>query len=164
MVGTVIYHHMSGQTTVDSYAQPIERDSLLKIASCSKLVTAIAALQCVERGLITLDEPVYGVLPELSALMIATGEGMEQTKEPINLRKLLTHSSGLVYASQRDKYDMLLIYPLDIILSLHQHSKQPSATWIGHLRIQFPKHSTCLYYSSPAKAGCTHQVTTGLVF
>lgn len=61
-------------------------------------MTAISTLQCVERGLITLDEPVYGVLPELSALMVATGEGIEQPKEPINLRKLLTHSSGLVYA------------------------------------------------------------------
>jgi len=96
--GKVIYHHLSGETTLDPNAQPIEKDALFKVASCTKLITTIAALQCVERGLITLDEPVYGVLPELSALLVASGEGFEKQKKTITLRTLLTHTSGLVYA------------------------------------------------------------------
>lgn len=98
--GELIYHHRSGQTTVDANAQPIQKDSLFKIASCSKLVTAIAVLQCIERGLITLDEPVYGVLPELSALLVSTESGSEKPQNAITLRNMLTHSSGMVYASQ----------------------------------------------------------------
>ena len=43
------------------------------MASCTKLMTSIAALQCVERGQIKLDDAVSKVLPELKDLEIITG-------------------------------------------------------------------------------------------
>ncbi len=43
------------------------------IASCTKLLTSIAALQCVERGLLKLDEDVVRVLPEFKDIDIITG-------------------------------------------------------------------------------------------
>jgi len=43
------------------------------LASCTKLMTTIAALQCVERGQIRLDDAVSSVLPELKELEIITG-------------------------------------------------------------------------------------------
>jgi len=43
------------------------------MASCTKLMTSIAALQCVERGQIKLDDAVSKVLPELKGLEIITG-------------------------------------------------------------------------------------------
>jgi CubicO group peptidase (beta-lactamase class C family) len=60
-------------------------------------------MQLVERGKITLDEPVYRVIPELAAFNVVTGftdSGVpieEKHKNPITLRQLLTHSSGLTY-------------------------------------------------------------------
>lgn len=62
------------------------------MASCTKLMTSIAAMQCVERGQITLDEPVSGVLPELKSPDILTGftdSGKPEFKKltvPITLR------------------------------------------------------------------------------
>jgi CubicO group peptidase (beta-lactamase class C family) len=38
-------------------------DSIFRIASCSKLITAVAILQLVEQGLIALDTPILGLLP-----------------------------------------------------------------------------------------------------
>jgi CubicO group peptidase (beta-lactamase class C family) len=38
-------------------------DSIFRIASCSKLITAVAVLQLVDQGLITLDRPVIDLLP-----------------------------------------------------------------------------------------------------
>jgi CubicO group peptidase (beta-lactamase class C family) len=73
------------------------------MASCTKLLTTIAALQCVERGLVSLDEPVYTILPELSALPIISETGVEKRltykdhSNKITLRQLLTHTSGLSY-------------------------------------------------------------------
>ena len=43
------------------------------MASCTKLMTSIAALQCVERGQIKLDDAVSKVLPELKDLEIIKG-------------------------------------------------------------------------------------------
>ena len=51
----------------------LETDAMMSIASCTKLITTIAALQLVERGLIGLDNDVAVVLPELVKLDILTG-------------------------------------------------------------------------------------------
>jgi CubicO group peptidase (beta-lactamase class C family) len=79
------------------------------MASAGKFITHIAALQCVERGLITLDEPVYSHLPELENLGVVTrNEGSDASSRPfllrsrtkiITLRHLLSHSSGIDYES-----------------------------------------------------------------
>ena len=57
-------------------------DTIMLIASCTKLMTSIAALQCVERGLVTLDTDVAEILPELAAQGVLTGFD-EATGEPI---------------------------------------------------------------------------------
>ena len=47
-------------------------DTVMRIASSSKLVTSIAAMQCVERGLISLDADVREWIPELIEQKILT--------------------------------------------------------------------------------------------
>lgn len=65
---------------------PLEVDATFGIASCTKLMTTVAALQCVERGLITLDEDVTRVLPELGKVDILTGLD-QRTKRPIFVKR-----------------------------------------------------------------------------
>jgi CubicO group peptidase (beta-lactamase class C family) len=78
-------------------------DTLFWIASCTKAITSVAALQLVERGLLDLDEPVGGRLPILAAPRVLIGfdeAGAPKTRPattPITLRHLLTHTSGLAY-------------------------------------------------------------------
>jgi CubicO group peptidase (beta-lactamase class C family) len=74
------------------------------IASCSKLVTSIAVLQCVERGLFDLDSTadVGRLLPEWCHPKILAGfeEGrpvLTNATKKITLRTLLSHTSGLAY-------------------------------------------------------------------
>ena len=57
-------------------------NNMLYIASCTKLMTSIAAMQCVERGLVTLDTDVAEILPELADQGILTGFD-EASGEPI---------------------------------------------------------------------------------
>lgn len=54
-------------------SKPMKLDSVLAIWSCTKLMTAISALQCVERGLVGLDDDVSPVLPEVGKFGIITG-------------------------------------------------------------------------------------------
>lgn len=53
--------------------KPMEPDTVLQLASCTKLMTAISALQCVERELFRLDVDVSPVLPEIGKFGILTG-------------------------------------------------------------------------------------------
>ncbi|KAE8375401.1 beta-lactamase/transpeptidase-like protein [Aspergillus bertholletiae] len=84
--------------------RPMTLDTTFTIASCTKLITTIAALQCVERGQFGLDEDVSTVLGELQDLKVLQGfeEGTDKpillpAKNRITLRHLLTHSSGIAY-------------------------------------------------------------------
>lgn len=66
------------------------------------MLTSIALLQCIDAGLLTLDEPISRVLPELHhAPILEHVEGSEITTRPntteITARHLLTHTSGLGY-------------------------------------------------------------------
>ncbi|XXG96493.1 hypothetical protein Hte_002776 [Hypoxylon texense] len=72
--------------------------------SCTKPLTTIAVLQCVDRGLIKLDDTVASILPELASLDIITpkpdsehGFQLASATTPITVRHLLTHTSGLSY-------------------------------------------------------------------
>ena len=103
-IGNYLYQKAAGYSSLADDAQPITLESTWFIASCTKVVTAIAVLQCVERGLITLDEPIDKWLPELAAQpVISVNEGEDKNTKPllsstpktkITLRQLLTHSSG----------------------------------------------------------------------
>ncbi|KAI1210671.1 beta-lactamase family protein [Annulohypoxylon truncatum] len=85
----------------NAHGETIATDSVMWIASCTKLMTSVAAMQQVEQGKIDLDEDVERVLPELGALKVLTrfdSEGKPEYEErqgKITLRHLLTHSSGL---------------------------------------------------------------------
>ena len=60
----------------------MELSTIVALASCTKIMTAIAAIQCVERGLLSLDADVTGIIPEAGRYGIITGFN-EEKNEPI---------------------------------------------------------------------------------
>ncbi|KAL3466928.1 beta-lactamase/transpeptidase-like protein [Aspergillus heterothallicus] len=100
--GKYIALESPGSTTLSPPSAPIDPNSTFWMASCGKLIGAIAALQCIERGQISLDDPVAPLLPELANPEVFTnpkGEDLTTVPAttPITLRHLLTHTSGLAY-------------------------------------------------------------------
>jgi CubicO group peptidase (beta-lactamase class C family) len=103
--GHFVYNKTLGERTLLSgQKRPHQLDDVLFLASASKLLTTIAALQCVEDGLLTLTGDLSSVAPELAAKQVITGfsdDGetplLEPPARPISLEMLLTHSSGLNY-------------------------------------------------------------------
>jgi CubicO group peptidase (beta-lactamase class C family) len=88
-------------------------DSVFWIASMTKAVTCTAAMQMVEQGRLTLDDPIGGVLPELGSPRVLTGfdragrPKYRAARRPITLRHLLTHTAGFCYPiwnAQLDRY------------------------------------------------------------
>jgi methyl acetate hydrolase len=78
-------------------------DTVFRIASMTKAVTSVAAMQLVERGRLQLDAPVPDIDPAMSAPQVLTGfdaQGQPQlrpAKRPITLKHLLTHTAGFGY-------------------------------------------------------------------
>src|SRR5436309_8709190 len=78
---------------------PVHRDSLFRIASTTKPITAAATMALVEEGLVGLDEPVDRLLPELAdRRVLKRPDGpLEDTvpaHRPITTRDLLTFTFG----------------------------------------------------------------------
>lgn len=73
-------------------------DQIFRLASMTKIITSVAALQLVDRGLITLDEPLEPILPVLAETkLLATECELETPSAPVTLRHLLSHTSGFGY-------------------------------------------------------------------
>jgi CubicO group peptidase (beta-lactamase class C family) len=84
-------------------AAPMTADTMFWIASMTKAITCVAALQLVAEGKIGLDDPVGPWLPELAAPMVLEGfaeDGaprLRPARGAVTLRRLLTHTAGLGY-------------------------------------------------------------------
>ena len=48
-------------------------DATMWLASCTKIITVVAVMQCVEKGLLNLDVDVTTILPELKGRNILKG-------------------------------------------------------------------------------------------
>ncbi|HEY1415265.1 MAG TPA: serine hydrolase domain-containing protein [Caulobacteraceae bacterium] len=78
-------------------------DSVFWIASFTKLLTSIIALQLVDEGGLSLDQPVVSLRPEFGELPILTGfdaggePQLEAATDAPTVWHLLTHTSGLGY-------------------------------------------------------------------
>jgi methyl acetate hydrolase len=78
-------------------------DSVFWIASMTKAVTCAGAMQLVEQGKLSLDEPIGKLLPDLASPQVlegydAKGEPkLRPAKKPITLRLLMTHTAGFCY-------------------------------------------------------------------
>ena len=82
----------------------VTTDSIFSIASMTKAITSVAAMQLAERGKVQLDEPVEKHLPQLAKPEVLDGFDKESGKpvlrpvnKPVTLRRLLTHTSGFAY-------------------------------------------------------------------
>ncbi|KGO48694.1 Beta-lactamase-like protein [Penicillium expansum] len=102
--GHFVYNKALGERTLLSgEKKPQQLDDVLYLASATKLIATIAALQCVEDGLLTLDGDLSSIAPELAAKHVLTGfaeDGspkLDPPARPITLKMLLTHSSGTCY-------------------------------------------------------------------
>lgn len=83
-------------------SDPITADTMMRIASMTKMVTTTAALQLAEQGSLDIEAPVDTYRPEFADLQVLEGfDGDTPRLRPpatrATVRNLLTHTSGLAY-------------------------------------------------------------------
>jgi CubicO group peptidase (beta-lactamase class C family) len=81
---------------------PMQRDSILRIFSMSKIVTSVATLILLEEGKLRLGDPVEKFLPALANRQVFVGgtaeaPQLEPARRSVTIRDLLTHTAGYYY-------------------------------------------------------------------
>lgn len=95
--GKTVYQGCFGDERIGIH---VSENTLFRMASMTKPITAVAVLILIDRGELELDTPVYEVLPEFREMNIGQVcqneiKIISRAKTPITIKHLLTHSSGL---------------------------------------------------------------------
>lgn len=106
IVGAFGYHDLptlfvsAGRISDDAGAAAAGPDTLWRVYSMTKPVTALAAMILIEQGKIGLDEPVSDFIPAFKAMRVQLNPDTLESRpaaRPITIRNLLTHTAGLGY-------------------------------------------------------------------
>ncbi len=101
-----VIQHVSEAGYADVEAgRPMTADTMVRIASMTKPVTAVAILQLAEDGALRLDQPLADFIPafaepRVAVSVAANGDGEIETvaaSRAITIEDLLTHTSGIGY-------------------------------------------------------------------
>jgi methyl acetate hydrolase len=98
----VLYQGAFGRRKIDAPG-PMTLDSVFRIASMTKAITATAAMQLVEAGRIGLEQPIGELLPFTRDVKVLEGfddagkPRLRPTSKAVTVRHLLTHTSGYGY-------------------------------------------------------------------
>ncbi len=101
--GKIGYHKAFGWADIES-KKTLKKDTLFRIASMSKLITTVAALQLFEKAEYNMYTELGSILPEFKEqTVLESWDGEKQAfvtqiaKKKIRMNQLFTHTSGIVY-------------------------------------------------------------------
>jgi CubicO group peptidase (beta-lactamase class C family) len=88
--------------------KPMTTDAVFWIASMSKPITATALMMLVDEGKVRIDDPVARYLPEFNNQWLAVEQDkdhvlLKKPKHAITVRNILSHTSGMPFASALEK-------------------------------------------------------------
>ncbi|MDA1100942.1 MAG: serine hydrolase [Proteobacteria bacterium] len=98
--GQCAYFNCTGLMDIEAGTAMAE-DTIFRIYSMSKPITAVAAMICYEEGCFQLDDPIAKFLPEFAEMQVWDGNPDALNTVPaegyITVRHLMTHTAGFSY-------------------------------------------------------------------
>lgn len=91
-----IYRYICGVRDRETRV-PMDGNEYFYIFSCTKPITVAAAMQLMEKGVISLDTRVADILPEFRDVLVNENSKLVAPNEPITVHHLMTMSAGLNY-------------------------------------------------------------------
>ena len=108
--GRIIYESEIGWSD-SARTKPYRKDHLFRLASMTKPITCVAALQLVEDGTINLNDPISKYIPSFKETGVLNTFSAEDTtwtvkppENPVTVHHLLTHTSGIPYSWTSPSY------------------------------------------------------------
>ncbi len=104
-MGHVVHCKAVGLRDIEAN-QPMSRDTLFRIFSMTKPITATAILLLYEEGYFHLNDPISNYIPEFKNMRVYDSGSEDEyvvvnMEREITIHDLLTHTSGLTYGGER---------------------------------------------------------------
>lgn len=167
--GKELAYVQSGYADVDS-KKAFERDTIMRIFSMTKPVTAVAVLILVERGLISLSESIAKYIPEFADLRIWKDENTyEKVTRALTIKDLMFMSSGLPYGNAMETETEKRVQHIidDIIDKLGTDEEQSTVDIAGRLAgagVMFVPGDKWMYGTSADILGALVEVVSGMSY
>ncbi|MDF2541569.1 MAG: beta-lactamase [Herbinix sp.] len=147
--------------------RPIRRDSIFRLYSMSKPVTAAAVMILMERGEIDLFEPVSKYLPGFKNQMVEEGDNLVPVQREMTIKDLLSMTSGLVYGgnSKAGKDTEALFQEIDQrLFSASPMGTVEAMNKLGQCTLAFQPGAAWEYGTSADVLGALVEVISGMRF
>jgi len=109
--------------------RPMRPDTLFRIASMTKPVTAVGIMILADEGKLAVDDPVEKHLPEFRGQQLAVrgpqGVTLQKPSRPITLRDLLTHTSGMPGGLPREPANLYVTRDCTLADAVRLFTKEP---------------------------------------
>ncbi len=106
--GKIIHRENYGFSNIEK-EQPVEENSIFRIFSMTKPITAVALMTLYDEGKFELDHKLSRYIPEFADVMVYNPEteSLDPQENELTIRHLLTHTSGIVYGWGQSYVDSL---------------------------------------------------------
>ncbi len=144
---------------------PLQRNSIFRIHSMTKPITAVATMILVERGLLTLLSPVSNYLEGFKNQKVLTKEGLVAVNKEVTIQELLNMTSGVVYPDESFEAGKLMGELFAEVEAAH-HKGNPVNTLdfcnrIGQMPLEFQPGTSWRYGASADILGAVIEVVSG---
>ncbi len=143
---------------------PMARDTIFRMYSMTKPITACAAMILMERGELDFYDWVENYIPSFHGQKVVTGAGMESACRGVSLRDLLTMSSGLAYPDADEAGQAVARVYEEAISRLDGEAEMSTlefAEKIGNTPLSFQPGRAFRYGTSADVLGAVVEVVSG---
>lgn len=161
-----IFYYETGFADIEN-KKAIQRDSIFRLYSMTKPVTAIAVMKIMEQGLIDLYDPVEKYLPGFKHQKVAVDGKLVEPKRAVNIMDLLAMTSGLVYGGDSVTGQLTNQFWIDLdqrLLTEDPMKTVEAMNALGHIPLLFHPGEAWEYGTSADVLGAIVEVVTGKKF
>ena len=166
--GRIVYIGYRGYADVEQ-RRKIDRQTVYRIASCTKNITATAVMTLFEEGKLLLNDPVADYLPSFRDIpyqwMDPSGELVRKpTSRPLTIRDLLTMTSGIPYMGSGSPTAGAYAREIGTMLTMYRFTLQELAEKVSKIPLEFDPGTRWRYGLSYDILAAVVEVISGMSF